>query len=118
MVLLGPVDLASGNATISVTAAYGSFSSSRVQILLAANNSTSSAVGLPPPNGSVLMTAAGYTLRVFWFDNDYDGRVTPSDTFRITGNLAPLPPATSFEFTLEFAYSGGDGRSSIAWTTP
>jgi hypothetical protein len=118
MVLLGPVDLANGNATISVTAASTSLSRSQVQILIAANNSASSTVGLPPPNGSVLVTAAGYPLRVFWLDNDYSGTVTRSDTFRITGNLGRLPPATSFEFTLEFAYSGGGGRTSIAWTTP
>jgi hypothetical protein len=118
IVLLGPADLANGNATISVTAASRSFSPIQIQILLAANNSASSSVGLPPPNRSVLMTTAGYPLRVFWLDNDYDGTVTRSDTFRITGNLAPLPPATSFEFTLEFVYSGGDGRTSISWTTP
>jgi hypothetical protein len=118
MVLLGPADLANGNATISITAASRSLSSSQVQILLAANNSASSPVGLPPPNGSVPVTTAGYVLRVFWLDNDYDGTLTRSDTFRITGNFARLPAATSFDFTLEFVYSGGDTRTSVNWTTP
>jgi hypothetical protein len=118
VVLLSPVDLANGNATISITAASTSSGPSQMQILLAANNSASSAVGLPPPNGSVLVTTAGYPLRVFWLDINRDGMVTRSDAFRITGNLGPLPPATSFEFTLAFTYPSGGGRTSIAWTTP
>jgi hypothetical protein len=73
-------------------------------------------VAMPPPDGSVALTAGAYTLRVFWLDDNGDGLVGGTDAFWITGNLAPLPPATSFEFTLVF--TGRGDQSSIGWSTP
>jgi hypothetical protein len=116
IILLGRVDQTGGNATIPIRSA-SSMAPANLQMVLQANGSTSSATSLPPPDGSVLLGVGTYSLRVFWLDGTGDGLVGAGDAFRVTGDLGPLPRATSFTFTLRFHEGTSQGDSSTGWST-
>jgi len=68
---------------------------------------------MPPPNGSVVLPAGGYTLRVFWLDQDNNQVFGAGDALRVTGNLAPLPASTTFALDLLTT----EMLAEVTWTT-
>jgi hypothetical protein len=116
IILLGPVDQTGGNASIRIQSA-SSMAPANLQMILQANGSAASATSLPPPDGSVLLGVGAYSLRVYWLDATRDGLVGAGDAFRVSGDVGPLPRATSFTFTLRFHEGTSQGDSSIGWST-
>ena len=113
LVVFGLVQMAGGNATIPVASTSREIDPSTLQVGLIANGSGSSR-SLPPPNGSVVLIAGGYTLRVFWLDRDNDQVFGAGDALRVTGNVAPLPASTTF--ALDLLSTGM--VAEVTWTTP
>ena len=113
LVVFGLVQMAGGNATIPVASTSREIDSWTLQVRLIANGSGSSK-SMPPPNGSVILPAGGYTLAVFWLDQDNDQLFGAGDVLRVTGNLAPLPAST--RFALDLLSTGM--LAEVIWTTP
>lgn len=114
-ILFGPIDQTGGNATILIIVPSGTIAPNSLRFSLATNGSASTNQDLPPPDGSVVVAAGTYTLRVFWLDGRNDGLLGTGDEFLVAGDLAPLPPGTTFEFSLQAA--DGSYRTSIGWTS-
>jgi len=115
IVAFGFVDQAGGNATIQVSSSR-EIDPSSLQVRLSANSSGSS-TGMPPPGGSVALIVGGYTLRVFWLDEDNDQVFGTGDALRVTGNSSPLPSSTRFSLELSLVTSSGQTTSGVTWTT-
>src|SRR3989441_4048227 len=98
IVAFGPVEMTGGNASIDVSTSR-EIAPSSLQVRLMANASGSSN-SMPPPNGSIVLIAGGYILRVFWLDEDNDQLFGSRDVLRVTGDSAPLPGSTTFRLDL------------------
>src|SRR3989475_8185806 len=96
IVSFGQVDQAGGNATITVLSSSREIVPSSLQVRVAANGSGSS-TGMPPPGGSVVLIAGGYSLRVFWLDDNNDQLFGTGDALRVTGDSAPAAEFTAFD---------------------
>lgn len=115
IVTFGFLDQTGGNATIHVSSSR-EINPSSLQVRLSANSSGSS-TGMPPPGGSVTFLVGGYTLRVFWLDEDNDQVFGSGDALRVTGNSAPLPSSTRFSLELVIVTTSGQSTSGVSWTT-
>ena len=115
IVAFGFVDQTGGNATIDVSSSR-EIDPSSLQVRLSANSSGSS-TGMPPPGGSVALIVGGYTLRMFWLDEDNDRVFGTGDAFRVTGNSAPLPSSTVFSLEISLVTSSGQMTSGVTWTS-
>ncbi len=115
MVTFGPVSRTAGNATLPIFSSSAKLAPSTLEFAVQANATTSSLTSLPPPDGSVVVYAGNYAIRVFWLDNNHDGMVGTNDGFWVTGNIGLLPPSTSCTFYLQST----DGRliALTGWTT-
>ena len=115
IVTFGPVTQTAGNATLPISASSTQIAASTLELTVEVNTSWRSLSSLPPPDGSVVVYPGSYVVRVFWLDNNHDGRVGTNDAFWITGNVGPLPRSTGFMFYLQST----DGRlvSAVGWTT-
>ena len=112
LVVFGLVEMTGGNASIPVVSTSREIDPSSLQVRLMANGSGSSK-SMPPPNGSVVLPAGGYTLRVFWLDQDNNQVFGAGDALRVTGNLAPLPASTTFALDLLTT----EMLAEVTWTT-
>lgn len=115
-IVLGPAQLVGGNATVPVASISTGVPPAGVRFSLAVDGLLSTTRDLPPPDGSVLLILGNYTIRVFWLNDFDDGLVGRGDEFLFTGDLAPLPAASDFEFSLISA-EGGFGATA-SWSTP
>ncbi len=112
IVAFGPVEMTGGNATIDVSTSR-EIAPSSLQVRLMANDSGSSN-SMPLPNGSIVLIAGGYILRVFWLDQDNDQLFGFGDVLRVTGDSAPLPGSTTFR--LDLLATGM--LAGVTWITP
>ena len=112
IVAFGPVEMTGGNASIDVSTSR-EIAPSSLQVRLMANASGSSN-SMPPPNGSIVLIAGGYILRVFWLDEDNDQLFGSRDVLRVTGDSAPLPGSTTFR--LDLLATGM--LAGVTWITP
>jgi len=112
IVAFGPVEMTGGNASIDVSTSR-EIAPSSLQVRLMANASGSSN-SMPPPNGSIVLIAGGYILRVFWLDEDNDQLFGSGDVLRVTGDSAPLPGSTTFR--LDLLATGM--LAGVTWITP
>src|SRR5207245_10974746 len=106
IVSFGQVDQAGGNATITVLSSTREIAPASIQVRVAANGSGSS-TGMPPPGGSVVLIAGGYSLCVFWLDDNNDQLFGTGDALRVTGDSAPLPSSTRFSLEISLVTSSG-----------
>ncbi len=63
------------------------------------------------------LIVGGYTLRMFWLDEDNDRVFGTGDAFRVTGNSAPLPSSTVFSLEVSLVTSSGQMTSGVTWTS-
>ncbi len=113
-VTLGPVDQTGGNATIRVSGASQEISPSELQLRLDENTTSSGPAAMPPPDGSVALKIGITWYRVFWLDSDHDATFGVGDALRVTGNLAPLKPSTTYTL---FLLGPGGTLNVVKWTT-
>jgi hypothetical protein len=115
IVTFGAVNQTGGNATVPVSGASREISPSELQIRLQVNASSTGTAAMPPPDGSVPLVIGGTQYQVFWLDQDRDGTFGVGDALWVTGNLAPLPPATNYALFL--LQASGATISAALWTT-
>ncbi len=98
--------LVDGNASFEVqNVSHGPYSFSGFGFRLVVNNFAVGPVALGP-NHSATRIAIGPTFyRVSWTDADGDGAVSVGDSFLVTGDNAPLPSLSAFEFALNWMAS-------------
>src|SRR5207237_8329221 len=97
LVTFSSVTQSSGNATIGVAGASQAVSPSNYKVNLAVAGTTGNAVAMPTTGGNfVSMTIGTTTYRVYWTAIGGEKTVNPGDQFRVTGNNAALPAATSY----------------------
>ena len=116
IVVLDNAMLAEGNASIEVRLVSQEHPIDRYGFRLEVNGTESGTTAFPPGGQGPPVSVGGYSLSVRWRDEDLDGQVGVWDTFTVSGVGAPLPPSTSFRFTLSFG--GSVLEASESWSTP
>lgn len=116
-VTFSAAQLASGNATISVAQVSQTVAPSSYRVNLQVGTNTGTAQAMPTSSGSFAsVTVGGTTYRIYWTDIGGDVTLNAGDTFRVSGNLLPLPGASTF--TMYLLWSDGAQIQSVSWSTP
>lgn len=117
VVTFSAVSQAGGNATIGVAGTSQAVFPSNYKVNLLVGTTIGLAVAMPTIGGlfvNVVVESTSY--RVYWTDIGGERTMNAGDTFRVTGNNVPLPPATSFTFYL--LWKDGTSIQSTPWSTP
>lgn len=112
----GAASLSSGNATIAIAGASQAASPSNYKLNLEVAGVAGTAQAMPTTSGGFSTVIVGTTTyRIYWTDLGGGLTINAGDQFRVTGNNAPLPGATTF--VLHLLWSDGSAIQSATFAT-
>lgn len=91
-----------GNASFAVqNVSHGPYVYSGFEFRLVVNNYVAGPIALGPNHTATMVTVGTTADRISWIDANGDGFVSLGDSFRVTGDRAPLSPLSDYEFELQ-----------------
>ena len=98
--------LVDGNASFVVkNVSGGPYAYTGFRVNLVVNNFAGQRIPLAASNSPARIMIGPNTYRISWLDSDGDGAVGVGDPFVVSGDGAPLPPLSHYEFDLQWQAS-------------
>ncbi|HEX9341870.1 MAG TPA: hypothetical protein VF992_11985 [Thermoplasmata archaeon] len=109
------VSLVDGNASFLVQGESGGpYSYGGFETTLVVNDFPGPSIGLGPPQSIARFSIGPNFYRITWLDPDADGAPGVGDSFLVSGDGAPLPSLSAYEFDLRWQ---GTWTAKAFWTT-